>query len=320
MIKGNTHIGQSDLLSAYNSACFNSFISNNDNEGFFFDYKNIVITSEKRINLFENKNLFENSRFILGHQRITTSGSGINYAQPFKSGNFVFFHNGIISHYDKNGHSDTYNLFNAFLKHYTRYSKKFKGSTSIKKAIDKALKNKAGSYSIGIYDIKNEELYYFKNDNTSIYALMDKKKEMFYLTTSYKNVDFLEIANEDFKEFEIEDYTLYSIKINKNSKISIKERGVLSLAPQPARTSADTSTKETLIYNQSYNKNLNDFSRLGNYNLLNLTFFKDETRILRGSTLNKCELCGSYTHNTKGDYTGIYCDSCLIQMENLNEE
>ena len=32
---------QNDVLNAYNSACFNSFVENSDNEGFYFDHKNI---------------------------------------------------------------------------------------------------------------------------------------------------------------------------------------------------------------------------------------------------------------------------------------
>ena len=39
LIKSGAEQQQSDLLNAYNSACFNSFIQNNDNEGFYLIIK-----------------------------------------------------------------------------------------------------------------------------------------------------------------------------------------------------------------------------------------------------------------------------------------
>jgi len=308
LIKGGIVEPQSDLLNAYNSACFNSFIQNNDNEGFYFDYKNSIITSEEKINLFDNKVLFENSRFILGHQRFTTSGTGLNYAQPFKKGDFVFFHNGILSEYAHNQHSDTFNLFEAFLKHFARYSKKFKRETAIKKAIEKILKNKFGSFSIGIFDIKKQSLFYFKNDRTSINAIIDNKKELLYLSTAQHNINFLEVYNPTFKEIEIKDDTLYLIEISKRGKISLKSKGSLNfnIAKNKEKFEELNFKKAEIVEQQS--------------DLLNLDFFKHEEKIKFSLTPLKCEYCGEKTNNTKGEYYGVFCDNCLIEMEDLSED
>ena len=319
---------QNDLLNAYNSACFNSFIYNNDNEGFYFDYKNSVITSEDKINLFENKCLFENSRFILGHQRFTTSGRGLDYAQPFKKNGFVFIHNGVVSDYAQNGHSDTYNLFNAFLKHYERYTKKFKNEIAIKKAIEKVLKNKYGSFSIGIFDIKNQNLYYFKNNGTDINAVISEDKKLFYLSTASTNIDFLRVYDFGFNEFEINDDTLYLIQITKRNKISIKSKGKLTFN----KNIKTEFQKEKLKYE---NENIHNI--YNNYtptkikpetpetaetpeDYFNLDFFKKQENIKTSLTSFKCESCGIECYNTKGNYYGNFCDYCLVEMEDLSED
>ena len=298
---------QNDVLNAYNSACFNSFVENSDNEGFYFDHKNIIMTSDQKINLFENMTLFNNSNFVLGHERFSTSGFSLDYAQPFKKDNFVFIHNGVVGEYAKDGHSDTYNLFNNFLKHFTRYIKSMARPTAIKKSIEKILKNKYGSFSIGIFDIEKQTLFYFKNESTSIYAIKNKRDSMLYLTTKNQNIDFLEIGNSDFKPFEIKNNTLYSIKITSKNKISIKSKGVLNF-----------QLKKVKIEQRVYG----GYTNLGNLKevegeIYNLKSLKQGYKINKSSISFLCECCHQPTYNTKGDYYGVFCDVCLCEMEDL---
>jgi glucosamine 6-phosphate synthetase-like amidotransferase/phosphosugar isomerase protein len=305
---------QSDLLNAYNSACFNSFISNNDNEGFYFDFKKSIITSDNKINLFDSQFLFNNSNFILGHQRYSTSGYSLEFAQPFKKNDFVFIHNGVISDYAKNGNSDTYNLFNAFLKHFNRYLKTMKRKIAIKKAIEKILKNKSGSFSIGIFDIKENALFYFKNESTLIYAVKNKDNSMLYLTTALKNLDFLEIANKDLKRLEIEDNILYKIGITQKNKISFKSLGALNFDKKKADTQSEN-------YYKSYNHEISHFNNIYNDSeLLTLEFLKKEYDIKKSSIAFLCENCKTPTFNDGGNYGGIFCDDCLKEFEYLRIE
>ncbi len=303
---------QNDVLNAYNSACFNSFVENSDNEGFYFDHKNIIMTSDQKINLFENMTLFNNSNFVLGHERFSTSGFSLDYAQPFKKDNFVFIHNGVVGEYAKDGHSDTYNLFNNFLKHFTRYIKSMARPTAIKKSIEKILKNKYGSFSIGIFDIEKQTLFYFKNESTSIYAIKNKRDSMLYLTTKNQNIDFLEIGNSDFKPFEIKNNTLYSIKITSKNKISIKSKGILNFQIKPAKKEKDfypMTYPDTYKKSIKYEKDKNE--------VYDLEFFKKANSIKRGQVPFLCEICKTPTYNTKGDYYGIFCNSCLCELEDL---
>ena len=298
---------QNNYLNAYNSATFNSFINNSDSEGFYFDDKNTILTSEEKINLFDNEKLFNNSRFVLGHERISTSGFNINYAQPFKKDGFVFVHNGIISDYAKDGHSDTYNLFNIFLKHFERYLKSMTRPTAIKKAVEKILKNKLGSFSIGIFDIKENELFYFKNANTQIHAIQNKSKTTLYLTTNYQNSEFLKVGNSDFEDLEIKDNTLYLIKITSKNKISIKSKGVLNF-----------QIKKVKIEQRVYGgySDLRDINT-NSEEVYNLKSLKQSFKINKSSISFLCEICHQPTYNTKGDYYGVFCDSCLCEMEDL---
>lgn len=289
----------SDFLNFYNSACYNSFVYNNDNEGFYFDYKNTLLTSDKKINLFDNKTLFYESNFILGHQRFSTSGFKIDYAQPFKKQDFVLLHNGVLSDYAKEGHSDTFNLFENFIKHFNRYEKQFKRDTAIKNAILKILKNKSGSYSIGIFDIKTKNLFYFKNSSTRINVNIHKNKKALYMTTEEENINFLNICDEDFNKFEIKDFSIYKINIKKN-KIS------LNLCVTYKQEKTNPNSKKQYFDWQT--------------NIFSLDDIKTQNLIKKTDKKNKCIICGKETHNTK-DLTGwVYCDECLRENNGIRDE
>ena len=315
LIKTSTE-EDNDLLTAYNSACFNSFVSNSDSEGFYFDSKNTIITSEEKINLNQNKDLFNYSNFVLGHERISTSGFNIDYAQPFKKNGFVFIHNGVVSDYDRDGHSDTFNLFNNFLKHFSRYSKKNKRPTALKRSIEKILKNKYGSFSIGIFDIENKTLYYFKNDKTKISGILSEDKSLFYLTTQNYNTEFLNIYNPDLKEFEIKDNTLYFIKITKRNKISIKTHGALNFKEH--KTAPIPTKQFTFNIAPDPAQSINQRTDPDPAEIFNIEHFKRIMNIKKNDIAVECRACSDLTSNSSGDYGGIYCDQCLSDYENIN--
>ena len=194
----------------------NSYVHNPDGDGFYAG--GVIEKSINKIDLIKYKSLLMDSKIILTHQRISTSGLSKRYNHPFINKDFVLIHNGIINEFLGRNGSDTYGFFNQFCNKF--YLSKGDRETRIRKCIKEILDGlEYGSFSIAILDKTTNNLYYFKNDNTEINFYINS--ELLYITTLAENNIFLTMFNKEFKEREVKDYRIYKINTGKEIKIKI---------------------------------------------------------------------------------------------------
>lgn len=208
----NNPKNESSFLMATTS---HSFISNNDGDGIFLNNK--VVKSKEKINIFNYLKDITKSKFILSHQRLSTSGFSEDYIQPFESKEFILVHNGIINDFLKETGSDTHGFFNDFVYYFN--SLNGNRDENIVKTIKVLLDKTNGSFSIALFDKKANVIYYFKNRSTSIYFY--ESKNYLYITTNFQNDKFLSILNQEFKSLIVEDYKIYKIHIKEKIKIDV---------------------------------------------------------------------------------------------------
>ena len=192
-----------------------SYNGNSDGDGIYFSNGKLAKSTNK-LNLLNYKKDIRASDYLISHQRYATSGELKENVQPFHIGDFVLVHNGVVSSYAKGSkNSDTYWLFDAFMKHFN--TNKMKGRRE--KKIYSALKcifndvNSKGSYSIALFDIKDGCMYYFKNYSRMI-TMMESKNYTF-LTTSKSNAAYVSMLNEEFKEVDILSNEVYKFNLTK---------------------------------------------------------------------------------------------------------
>lgn len=284
-----------NLVSFLTCVTSNSFISNNDSEGYYFNHKNTLIKSNNKINLIKQIDNINQSNFILAHQRFKTSGSNsLKYSHPFKNKDFIMLHNGILSSFAKGRDSDTYILFKNFIED-------FKGYGNREKRIIESLKNLlnkiSGSYSIALYDIKTKKLYYFKNDSTIIYFYMSKDKKELYITTSFNNESYLELyqyKKNKFKDFDVKDFNIYRIDIE-NNQININ---VIDRLKKSKQFKFNFEGLEDYKKEKSINDNYNNYSNLIDYiDYLDISGYCDE--------------CHTKTYNFDHKNQSFICEDCL---------
>jgi len=282
-----------DIINLLNCTTTNSFINNNDGDGVYFEYKNLLVKSKNKINFIDYQEHIKKSNFILSHQRLATHGLTDKYIQPFKNKDFVLLHNGILSEYAKKDYSDTYGFFKEFNKEFLENTKKSR-ELNILEAIKKTLNGNSGSFSICIFDIKTKTIYYFKNGYTSINFYRNKNKKEVYITTAEANNKILNLYGE-FEEMQFYDYDIY--------KIRIKDKKVLY--------SIVDKLKQPKIYvNESYNKSLSCFSNL--YIHPNKEFNKVlEQDGYELKKFKKCCLCSRKTRIYNRFENSYYCLDCL---------
>jgi len=194
----------------------NSFNHNPDGEGFYCSEGNLLVKRKKKINLFKYRKNLEKSKIIITHQRLSTSGHEVKYNHPFRSKEFILVHNGIINDFlGKNG-SDTYGFFNRFVKIFNKLEgeREEKIIQTIKELLDNL---EYGSFSIALLDKITNNLYYFKNENTTINLF--RSENIFFISTLYENRYFLDDLKEKFKELSVSNYKIY--RINENLKIEV---------------------------------------------------------------------------------------------------
>jgi len=140
-----------------------SFLSNNDGEGF-------ILRKNKKIKEFKSKRkiLYEDvGDILISHQRLATSGKGVNNAHPHKIGEFLLMHNGVFHGKGNDEVSDTKMYFNELYKEIKR--------GGVIRAIKKVNLRVGGSYSVVLVNIKDGKFYYYKNGMTEMYIVEDKK-------------------------------------------------------------------------------------------------------------------------------------------------
>ena len=180
-----------------------SYVNNSDGEGAYFSKSKRLKKGLSKIDYGAYASDIEQSRTIITHQRISTSGFSKKYTQPFMNKDFILAHNGVLSSFVKGKKSDTFVLFETMTKFF-KQSKVRSREQRIVNSVKKSLDEKNGSYSILLYDRITGLSYYFKSDGTSINFLIGN-----YLFISTANVGTL--LPDQFKEIKIQPYTVYRI-------------------------------------------------------------------------------------------------------------
>jgi len=325
--KGNRSL---ELCSFVDSATKNSYIKNDDGDGVYFSEGNFIAKSVDRISYLKFQEDISLSKFILSHQRITTSGFSEEYTQPFEDKEFILLHNGVLPSFAKKEKSDTFGLFNKFLGEFKKSGIKNR-QKKVLSSIKKLFNGVSGSFSIGIFDKTTQKLYYFKNSNTNIEAFISEDKKEFYLTTSSDNEKLLELYRDDFSDFEIEDYKIYVI--SEDNEVKIKEVGELK---EKESYKSDYYTSEwdkeynSLGYNNCYDEleELEDWNRSFQKKSLKkrgikrdrqerLEDFEERVREHFGfsemESESCCEECFGRTTNLN-NYGNYICDNCLFEF------
>lgn len=209
LIRTNT---EENIKGFIQSVTANSFITNHDGEGVYLDYSDRLIKNKNKIDFTTIKDI-NKSKFIITHQRLSTSGHELKYNHPFVNNNFVLVHNGVINQFKKNVGSDTFGFWIDFNKEFNELlnkDKKKNRHNAIKQTIQNLFKEDKGFYSIFIYDKKTKLSYYFKDSSTNIRFF--QSKSYLYITTNDNNERFLNLLNERFKEYKIKDRAIYKIQ------------------------------------------------------------------------------------------------------------
>jgi predicted glutamine amidotransferase len=256
VIKNKENVSM-NVINLLISATTKSYVRNDDGDGIYFSNSNQIFKSKQKLNLIPFALDILKSNVVLTHQRYSTSGKTEEYTQPFNEQGFIFAHNGVISDFvsKKNKHSDSYNMFKAFLKEFNKSKIKDREKRIIK-AIKKVFDELQGTYSIIIYDTETKNTYYFKEETTKINIYRTKEQDLLYLTTEEENKDLFEVYNKDFTEIDIKAYTIYCIFKNDNDKIKFKSIGSIK----------EPKIEITRVSTYSFS-NYNDFGDFGGYSI-----------------------------------------------------
>ena len=172
--------------------------------------------------------------FIVGHNRLSTGGDPKDNKNnhPFCSNNYIMMHNGRITNTDKlikkynleteNINTDSY----VILKLIEQFH-----SSNFKNTLNNVLPLIEGTYSILIYDKKYDQLYYFKDHNTSFNIGISGKNTIVMSTSKRRIKNFNKKNIWNFNRTKAKkipylkngliDYHLY--KINKNGIMDLGE-------------------------------------------------------------------------------------------------
>lgn len=157
---------------------------------------------------------------------------------PFELGDLILVHNGVISNAGSlmEEHkvsteitTDSFIvifLINKFLKEFEAKGKKGSRSSLIAEAIKRTTNLISGSYSIFLFDKKENKLYYFKN-NRSIFYFYKPNKDMIVGSTVFTNFEHIynnkEVYNELIKP---KSGKIYLVNSGKNKQSFLQELGV----------------------------------------------------------------------------------------------
>jgi hypothetical protein len=166
-------------------ASWNSWKSGNNHSEGYLSIGTSGVHHEKSESKIRYLNAPE-SYFMASHQRLKTSGAGLNNAHPHASQHFLLMHNGIFSGKGDNEKSDT--------KYYLKLLERcYESKKDVVEAIRESLKETGGSYSVLVMELKTGKLYYFKEQYTQM--SIAQNDEWFFMSTNRDNV---EVAKEMF--------------------------------------------------------------------------------------------------------------------------
>lgn len=323
-----------DLTSFLSNVTTNSYLMNSDGDGFYFSSSDYLTKSPNKINILGFIKEIQDSKFIISHQRIATSGKTEDYLQPFSNEDFVLVHNGILSCFVRGEKSDTYALFLDFNKEFKLGNEKTR-ELNIVKSLQTLLNNAYGSYSICLYDKKTKNLYYFKNSMTDIHIYRSKDKKEVFITTSKENVDYLDIYGK-FGKIDIKDNQIYRFAMEQ-TKISVN---IIANLKKPA-------DYDYFNYQSNYNYGYGTFKKdkqgytkemiKKDFNLTDADIkinedlekrlneeaqkeLKDCRFIEIKDSASKCFFCNELTHNFDSKSNRFICDECLEEEEDFFQD
>lgn len=194
----NSNLKEKDIIEFIKMLQFGS-LANDDAFGLFnskFLFKNKGTPTFRKVNL----NILKEDSFIIGHNRLKTTGSNdLNYNNhPFTKESFIIAHNGIIHNYEEL--KEKYNLKHKIetdsfiilylINHFFRRSNKATREKKIISAIAKTCNRLDGSISVFLLDNLTKNIYYFKNDDT-YFNFYEINKEVLIGTTSSQKIPFI---------------------------------------------------------------------------------------------------------------------------------
>ena len=162
--------------------------------------------------------------FVIGHNRLSTGGNPKDNKNnhPFWNEKYVMVHNGSITNADdliKKYYLDIQDIkTDSFIV--LKLIEMFGSKNNIKKTLDRVLPLLKGSYSILLYDIEDDEIYYFKDlktsftmelvgDNTIVASTNKRRVKNF---GNVKKWNFFDVLKVPHYYGDLKSYHLYNIK------------------------------------------------------------------------------------------------------------
>jgi len=204
----NKPITQAELA-PFLERCIKAGARNKDGWGAFCE--NWYMRSAEQFSNLDARHLLKeyknDSRFFAVHVRLATCEVKKEFSHPFVNNRLMFCHNGVINIDSENTGSDSLDLFKAL-------NKKHKNK-NLTEAIRAVTKTATGTYSVLIYSISEEALYYFRN-NPSFDFMLCEDKNIIYGATDIDRLKPLQTRKLGFFETALESRPLKNMiyKIN----------------------------------------------------------------------------------------------------------
>ena len=161
--------------------------------------------------------------FFIGHNRAATMGAvNDNNAHPFECGDWIGVHNGSLKHGWKTYLGQQYDVDSeAIIAHIDEHG--------LKETLEKL----EGAYSLVLYNVVEEKLYFARNDERPMHLVFCKSEQMFY-GSELDLVRAATVRNRFYPEKEVQTKvgTIYSI----DASLSFKEEDTFTVK-KPQTTS-----------------------------------------------------------------------------------
>lgn len=213
----------SELNQWMSVASWNSWMNGNDDGEGYFGWNATKFFLDRNVKKIRYHQL-EPFRFLVTHQRLTTSGQGHNNLHPHESKSFVLMHNGIFSGKGTPEKSDTKQYLELLERTYA-------DEQDVLRTVKKTNSMISGSYSIILYHKESEKVYYYKEPTTNMFQLLSH--QWFFLSTSKNN---LELAKKMFgitaKIHPVKDGVLYEVTSDgllKTGRFAVTTKKVITI-------------------------------------------------------------------------------------------
>ncbi len=189
------------IMNGYmNAVSWSGWQLNNDGEGFFGFSDKVGIRKKKEKIRYSGNDFW----LISSHQRKATTGYSNKNIQPVITQNLIIEHNGVLDGLGNHKTSDTVVFAKALNKLYE------KNGHNIVKAIQKITKVISGTYSVVVFEIKTNKIFYFKEYRTDMYSL--ENENWFFMSTKKANLEYAQFLFGITNEIEtVESEKIYNV-------------------------------------------------------------------------------------------------------------